>query len=139
MACIYLYQSEIQCIGQTKLKLANNTASMKGGGIFSVSSIISVECNIYWLPRNKAVYSGSKINFISNEAKQTGGAIHLELNSKIQILSIDKCLYTATYILMFNKNTADYGGAVYVAYDTNYVLVNLTRYTLQQQNIFYKL
>ena len=62
---IYLYQSEIQSIGQTKLKLANNTASMKGGGIFSVSSIISVECNIYWLPGNKAVYSGSKINFIS--------------------------------------------------------------------------
>ena len=117
---IYLYQSEIQSIGQTKLKLANNTASMKGGGIFSVSSIISVECNIYWLPGNKAVYSGSKINFISNEAKQTGGAIHLELNSKIQILSIDKCLYTATYVLMFNKNTADYGGAVYVADDTNY-------------------
>lgn len=103
---IYLYQSELTCQIQCTLKIINNTANVKGGGTHAISSSIVVG------NRNGAVI------FSKNNANLAGGGICLEVNAKIYILmTIDSVV--RIYALMFKANTADYGGAVYVADETN--------------------
>ena len=100
---IYLYQSELNCQLQCTLKLINNTASNRGGGMYAISSSIIAERH------------NVEIIFRNNSAKYAGGGICLEANAKIYILmTISKQV-----ILIFTANSADYGGAVYVADETN--------------------
>ena len=114
---IYIYQSELNCKGQSTLQLVGNRAIVHGGGIHAIGSTLVAEYE-YTQPHN--VYHGSRIIFIGNNAKEAGGGILLEVNSKLNVL-IRKQYYSDEpyYTLIFSSNSADYGGAIYVADDTN--------------------
>ena len=117
---IYLYQSELNCKGASRLVLYENSALERGGGIHAVSSIVSVEYNY---DRHKDSYSGSVIWFQNNTAGSAGGGICLEVNAKVNVLNVNE--YDSEkplYALQFIENSAYYGGAVYVADNTNSVL-----------------
>ena len=115
---IYLYQSELNCRNRSNLELRRNSAMVKGGGIHAISSTVTADYDISGYAYNRfQVYTGSKIRFVSNDAVSTGGGIYLENGAKIIILSksdSDRPQYT----ILFDGNTANYGGAVYVADDT---------------------
>ena len=133
---LYLYQSELNCEDNGTLKFIGNSANESGGGIHVIGSIIKISFNIYVKSKvcwhisedvhTRAYYTGSLVYFIANTAKR-GGGVCLELSSKIYILK----LFTQWYIntsqilvdkqpLLFSANVAyEYGGAVYVADDTN--------------------
>ena len=120
---VYLYQSEQNCKGQSILELIGNSASKRGGGIHAISSIVTAEYN-YDISVNlyMYIYTGSKIMFIENTAGEAGGGICLEVSAKINILNINKNdSEKPLYTLQFIQNSADYGGAVYVADNTNSV------------------
>ena len=98
---ISLKQSRLEIRG--KCKFTNNSA-MRGGGIHVTSSII-------------AVYQPGLLWLINNNAK-IGGGMYLELNSKLYVLKPYITLLKSSYV-NFAGNNARYGGAVYVADDTN--------------------
>ena len=114
---IYLYQSELNCQGHSSLMLVGNNATIKGGGVHSISSLNKVNFN-----SSHVSYTGSAVQFIKNSARQ-GGGICLEMSSKFYIIRDDTRFLSWSnepqYIVIFLGNVADYGGAVYVADDTN--------------------
>ena len=101
---ISLKQSRLEIRG--KCNLVNNSA-MRGGGIHATSSTI-------------VVYQPGSLQLISNNA-EFGGGMYLEVNSKLYILKTEPeySYDVRLYILIFTSNHANYGGAVYVADDTN--------------------
>ena len=101
---IYLFLSELNCQDYCNLALSNNSAAEKGGGSYVISSTIKV------YTRRQAV-----LNVIGNNAKRGGGS-YLEVNAKIYVL---KAFLLNVQAIKFVSNTADYGGAVYVADETN--------------------
>ena len=115
---IYLYQSELNCRNKNNFELRRNSAMAKGGGIHAVSSTITADYDISgYAYSNFRVYSGSRIRFVSNDAGGAGGGIYLENGAKIIVFSksdSDRPHYT----ILFDGNTANYGGAVYVADNT---------------------
>ena len=60
---------------------------------------------------------GSSVHFLANNA-HVGGGVCLEMNAKVYILKYTDYPYR-NYALIFSMNSAYYGGAVYVADDTN--------------------
>ena len=102
---IYLYQSELNCQLQCALKILSNNASHKGGGVYAISSSIITER-----------YT-SEIIFRNNSAMYAGGGICLEVNAKIYIQNL--MTSSSRIVLSFIANFAHYGGAVYVADETN--------------------
>ena len=124
---VYLYQSELNCKQRSTLVLLNNNAAVKGGGIHATSSLILMDyVNAilgYWL------YSGSSIKFTSNSAR-LGGGLCLEVSANIYILKLSWTRFSkyAFRPLLFSANSADYGGAVYVADDTNSAMCASTSY-----------
>ena len=101
---ISLKQSHLEIRG--KCNLVNNSA-MRGGEIHAASSTI-------------AVYQQGSLQLISNNA-EFGGGMYLKVNSKLYILKTEReySYDVRFYILNFTGNHANYGGAVYVADDTN--------------------
>ena len=121
---IYLYRSELQCHSESTLKLFGNSAIEGGGGIHSSSSSIKVDSQWTGL-----TYSGALINFIQNEAKR-GGGILLDVNAKIYIQRREwRAIFDNEPAIMFNKNSADFGGAVYVDDSTTSGTCSSTSYT----------
>ena len=119
---IYLYHSEINCQDGCTLELLNNSAVERGGGIHAISSSVKVYTG-------ETHTSTSVVCFSENSAKK-GGGLCLEVNAKLYVLkpysySSDDSLYA----LQFTSNTADYGGAVYVADDINSRTCASTSYT----------
>ena len=114
---IYLYQSELNCLGQSHLMLKGNTADQKGGGVHVISSLITVNFN-----SSVKHYTGSSVQFIENSA-MLGGGICLVLNSYFHILRDDTRFLSYSnkplYVVHFTRNLAKFGGAVYIADDTN--------------------
>ena len=102
---IYLYQSELSIFG--KLTISNNRAEVCGGGVHAISAFLKL-IRIHPRLRPKGTMS-----FESNFAKQCGGGAFFETGSKMNIL------WYSLHIVSFSKNTADYGGAIYVADDSN--------------------
>ena len=102
---IYMHQSGLKCYSQCIFWLVNNTSSYKGGGIYASSSYVSAE-NEAW------------VTFKENYANFAGGGVCLEQSSKLYVLMIlaDIGEYDT---ITFRNNSADYGGAVYVADETN--------------------
>ena len=103
---ISLKQSRMEIRG--KCNVINNSA-VRGGGIRASSSII-------------AVYQPGSLQLINNNA-EFGGGMYLEVNSKLYVLKASP-IYTFSssvrvYFINFTDNNASYGGAVYVADDTN--------------------
>ena len=120
---IYLYQSEVNCEDGSILNFSLNRAQGRGGGIHAVSSAIKVEFLgkfITYISRtDTSYYNGSELYFIKNKAAE-GGGIYLEVNAKVYILKKEKVKYqTSTTTLTFIGNSADYGGAFFVADGTN--------------------
>ena len=99
---MYLVHSEVYTQGPVLLQ--SNNANQCGGGIHSISSIIVIIHSRH-----------TKLNFNKNVAK-SGGGICLEAGAKIYIGSIKK-LAPFKYV-KFIDNTADRGGAIYVADNT---------------------
>ena len=106
---LYLYQSEVICKANSSLELLGNSASEKGGGVHAISSTIKVD--------NIQFDSVSNVTFIENRAKY-GGGICLEMNSKLYIIQFELQITNTSF--MFVSNLADYGGAAYVADETNF-------------------
>ena len=94
---------------QVTLHILENRATNNRGGIYaSVRSSI----NIRYKSQNYSIdqTSNSTIYISRNQAKE-GGGLYLELYSKVSVFS---CL---SNVVNFNKNSADYGGAVNVVTD----------------------
>ena len=102
---IYLHQSGLTCYSQCTLELVNNTSGYKGGGIYATSSFFSAE-NEAW------------VTFKENNAGFAGGGICLEQNSRLYVLMVSEGIGKVD-VMIFTGNSADYGGALYVADETN--------------------
>ena len=99
---IYLQLSSLDIKG--RCNISNNNA-MKGGGIHSSSSIITV-------------HQLGALHFINNGAEH-GGGLYLDVNPKVYLLNTVHDANKNLLIIVFTNNHANYGGAVYVADDTN--------------------
>ena len=117
---VYLYQSEINCQDCCRLEILNNTAMETGGGIHAVSSSVKAYTG-------ESQITTSVVHFSQNSAKK-GGGLCLEVNAKLYVLKPYSSKVTL-YALQFTANVAaEYGGAVYVADDTNSVTCASTSY-----------
>ena len=111
---MYLHQSGLKCYRECYLKLMNNTSGYKGGGIYATDSSITIE-NSDW----------ATIMFKGNDAKFAGGGVCFEQNSKLNVLMMHYLDLPMGYeiqceVLVFINNSANYGGAMYVADETNF-------------------
>ena len=116
---IYLFLGELICDGNSALDLLGNDAEF-GGGVHAISSIVTV-------------VHGSEIRVIENVAKMAGGGIYLEVSARLNILivhehaaKLSKESHDEHSVLTFIGNSADLGGAVYVADETNSGTCNVT-------------
>ena len=98
---IALKQSRLEIEG--RCYIVNNVA-VKGGGIHSSSSTITV------------FRSGTLV--ITGNHGELGGGIYLVVNPKLYIRK-NTGDYRTNYLMNFTGNHANYGGAMYVADDTN--------------------
>ena len=110
---LYLYQSELSLFGFANI--SNNTAEVCGGGIHAINALLKL-IGIHSGLNRQAGFTGS-ISFELNTAVNCGGGAFFETGSKIIILELQYSSDIAT--VRFIKNTADYGGAMYIADDTN--------------------
>ena len=109
---MYLYRSRLNCQSNCTLKFAGNNAAVKGGGIHAVNSIITIFAE-------RDSQDSSSVHFIENNAYM-GGGIYLELSAELQLIKSGPYYIHTMHNLYFNSNTADYGGALYVADETNF-------------------
>ena len=120
---IYAYQSELNFM--ENINISRNIANNKGGGIHAISSTTRLT-------------DGSQTYLTGNHAKK-GGGMSLEGSAKIYLLKTEpdrECsLFSYTLpgcnplTLQLNHNTADYGGAVYIADDTNFATCYATPFS----------
>ena len=99
---ISLYQSDLEIKGNC---IISDNHAMRGGGIHATSSTI-------------AVHQPTTLKFINNRA-ENGSGLYLEVNPKLYVLKSGSSYNNDAYLLIFSGNHANYGGAVYVADDTN--------------------
>ena len=105
---IYASRSEIEFkLEQTQtLQITNNTA-LNGGAICAIASTIQI--------------TKTSIDFNSNTAITNGGAMYLGQNSKFQILKNEPDYVWDDNLhvrLDFTSNSAEKGGAMYIAHNT---------------------
>ena len=98
---ISLQQSDLQVRGNC---IISDNDAVRGGGIHATSSTI-------------AVYQPGTLQFINNRAKN-GSGLYLEANAKLYVLKLTRTP-EHLLIILFQTNHAKYGGAIYVADDTN--------------------
>ena len=118
---ISLQQSDIEVRGNC---IISGNDAVRGGGIHATSSTI-------------AVYEPWTLQFINNKA-ENGSGLYLEVNAKLYVLKhlpsynfsetdnnnnggiiISRNTLARSEHLLFQANHANYGGAIYVADDTN--------------------
>ena len=109
---VHLDHSYFICL--SNCTFIGNTASIKGGAIHAVDSIISIGYewyNLHQRTNNLSRY----LSFVDNNATDSGGGISLEANAKVR--GPLKAFYT--YSIEFINNTAQKGTAIFVNdYDT---------------------
>ena len=106
---IYLYRSKLKCRESSNVTLLNNTAMRKGGGINAISSSITV---IHMRHSNTA---RSQLHFDANYATE-GGGLYLEANTKLYVIKIGSTKEIIPSVsVVFKRNSAKYGGAIFVA------------------------
>ena len=128
---MYIFQSEMKCKEHSALQLIGNSATGRGGGIHATSSIITLMYDI----GTGQVYTGTILKIIDNTAEKAGGGMSLEVNSKVNILNVSKYDNSdAQYTIEFVANSAGYGGALYVADDTNSATCMSTSYMAYSAN-----
>ena len=128
---IVTIESKIMLYGETTI--ANNTATVSsGGGISLQQSDLEVRRNciisdndavrgggIHATSSTIAVYQPGTLQFINNRA-ENGSGLYLEANAKLYALKIERSSRNArSEHLLFRDNHANYGGAIYVADNTN--------------------
>ena len=106
---IYAYQSDIQFKPEQnqRSEITKNTAS-NGGSVCAIASNILI--------------SNTYMEVNSNVAKVNGGAIYLEQNSKIYVQKHEPEYYSDAVLkvrLNFTSNSAEKGGAIFIADNTN--------------------
>ena len=99
---ISLHQSDLEIKGNC---IISSNDARRGGGIHAVSSTV-------------AVHEPGTLQFTSNQAKNAGGGVYLEVDTKLYVLK-SRFHEDDRHLLTFSGNHADYGGAIYVADDTN--------------------
>ena len=99
---MYMDQSELSCEGGSSLIIQNSSAAERGGGIHVIST--SIKAN-----------ASSNFTLWNNYA-ENGGGISLETNSKVYILK--STIKEDNTTLYFIRNSANYGGAIFVNDDT---------------------
>ena len=126
---ILAIESKIMMYGETTI--ANNTATVSsGGGISLQQGDLEVKGNciisdndavrgggIHATSSTIAVYQPGTLQFINNRA-ENGSGLYLEVNAKLYVLKRNS-IYRQSEQLLFRDNHANYGGAIYVADDTN--------------------
>ena len=127
---VYLYRSALECKGNSKLSLLGNVAGEKGGAIHAISSSIKTS-----LLRGAPFSERSQIIFTGNSADR-GGALALEVNSKLYIfIKVDSDPNrSVSASLTFIRNRANYGGAIYVADDTNSGICSSSSFYVQSSS-----
>lgn len=104
---LYLYQSELSISDNGHVTINDNRATKHGGGIHAISAFIKL------VNKKEGQLKFHPLNILSNIANMCGGGVYFEAGSKLYVLE-----YQSNDVTFFN-NTADYGGAVYIADDTN--------------------
>lgn len=105
---IYLYQSEFVC--QNQCRFLNNLANDSGGGIYAMGSSIIVGRKV-WKNAGSETYV---LTFTNNTANK-GGGVSLKSYSKIYGFGEESHIYK----IKFLRNSADYGGAIFVDNESN--------------------
>ena len=113
--------------------VANNTAiNQNGGGVSLKQSVLEIRGNcdisynvavrgggIHASSSTINIYQPGVLQFTNNHASN-GSGIYLEVNTQIFLLKYQQCSnLDAMILLIFVDNYANYGGAMYVADDTN--------------------
>ena len=125
---ILAIESKIMMYGE--ITIANNTATVSsGGGISLQQSDLEVRADciisgndavrgggIHATSSTIAVYQPWTLQFINNRANN-GSGLYLEVNAKLYVLKQKNIRYENS--ILFQANHANYGGAIYVADDTN--------------------
>ena len=103
---IYAYQSVIEFNPEQRSEITKNTAS-NGGAVCAITSNILI--------------SNTHVEVSSNIAKVNGGGIYLEQNSKIYVQKYEREDHDTglKVSLDFTSNSAEKGGAIFVADNTN--------------------
>ncbi len=112
----FLHLSTFICHGQCTF--TGNKASVKGGGIHAISSVISLSSSI------QKIYHATvtSLSFIDNEAG-SGGALYFELNSHLNCI-VDRI---SQYSIVFDGNHAEHdGGAIFIRDETYFGACNST-------------
>ena len=100
---IHLFQTSLEVKGEC---IVFNNHAMDGGGIYSSSSAITV-------------HQQGMLQILQNTARN-GGGMYLEVNPRLIIVkSVASFSKEIENLVNFEGNTAQYGGAIYVADDTN--------------------
>ena len=100
---VSLQQSDLDIRGSCTI---SNNYAMRGGGVHAKSSTITI------------YQQGGTLQFTNNMA-ENGSGLYLEVNPKLYLLKHDYERGSSRNILIFISNHGNYGGAVYVADDTN--------------------
>ena len=119
---LYLFQSELNLLGLSIIEISGNTAQNEGGGIYAISS------NIFVFRKDITL---NPINLqVSNNKAVRGGGIYMGVNAKIFVLeyTLWKAVGFRRDPVMFEKNFADYGGAMYVADEMNFACESTSPY-----------
>lgn len=129
---IFLHLSELNCQLGSNLTISGNIASHRGGGIHAISSMIKayVSYNASSFNYNYCVgYSGAALYFIGNQA-ELGGGVCLDANSKLYIFKKDWSSCISYVAITFTANSADYGGALFIADETDSGVCASTSYQI---------
>ena len=111
-----LHLSTFICHGQCTF--TGNTASVKGGGIHAISSVIALSTS------TQEIYNATftNLSFIDNKTG-SGGALYLELNSYLNCI-VDRM---HQYSITFDGNHAGHdGGAIFIRDETYFGACNST-------------
>ena len=129
-AAILATESTIMMYGETTI--ANNVANVSGGGISLKRSRLEIKGNcqivnnvavrgggIHASSSIIAVYQSGTLR-VTNNSAEFGGGLYLEVNPKLYVLKIIPVnTPNNESIISCTGNRAYYGGAIYVADDTN--------------------
>ncbi len=112
---IYAYSSRVEfqpsvpllSIPNIQSVITHNIAENNGGGIYAVASTIKL--------------TESYVNIDSNTANASGGGVYLQQSSKLYLFKKNeeyRNQYNYFVELLINNNSAQYGGGIFVADDT---------------------
>lgn len=110
---LYLDNSDFIC--EKKCTFNDNSASLRGGAIHAINSLIHIGYEWHTLPSSKKILVVTKISIVNNTAQGEGGGLSLEANAKLQG-PLDPM---HNYTIDFTNNTAHKGAAIYVDDSTN--------------------